>query len=45
MKKYEGVEVEFHVFLTSALEVGKLSASISDRFTAGTHWMEGWAGP
>jgi hypothetical protein len=39
-----------HVFLTSALCGGKLSASRPDRFTLrerapGTHWTGGWMGP
>jgi hypothetical protein len=50
MKTYGGVVVEVHVFLTSALAGGELSASRPNRFTAGerapgTQWAEGWVGP
>jgi hypothetical protein len=39
-----------HIFLTSALAGGELSASRSCRFTtgeraSGTHWVGGWVGP
>jgi hypothetical protein len=49
MKAYVGVDIQIHVFLTSALVGGEWSASHSDRFTpgeraAGTHWIGGWVG-
>jgi hypothetical protein len=40
MKVYGGVDVENHVFLTSALVGGGWSASRPGRFTPGTHWIE-----
>jgi hypothetical protein len=45
MKTYGGVDVEIHVFLTSALVGGEWSASRPGRFTPGTHWIGGWVGP
>jgi hypothetical protein len=47
---YGGVGVYIHVFLTSALNGGELSASRPDRFTPaerapGTHWIGGWVTP
>jgi hypothetical protein len=45
MKTYEGVNVQIHVFLTSALVGGEWSASRLGRFTPGTHWTRGWVGP
>jgi hypothetical protein len=47
MKSYWGVEVQFHVFLTSALDGCEWSASRAGRFTPkerdpGTHWVGGW---
>jgi hypothetical protein len=49
MKTYWGVEVEVHIFLTSALDGGQWSASRPGRFTLGerapgTHWVGGWVG-
>jgi hypothetical protein len=44
MKTYGGVDVETHVFLTSALVGGEWSASQPGRFTTGTHWIGGWVG-
>jgi hypothetical protein len=44
MKTYWGVEVQLHA-LTSVLYGGEWSASCSDRFTTGTNWIGGWAGP
>jgi hypothetical protein len=50
MKAYEGMDVQTHVFLTSALGGGEWSASRTCRFTPGerapgTHWIGGWVGP
>jgi hypothetical protein len=44
------VDVEIHIFLTSALAGGEWSASCSGRFkpgerAAGTHWIGGWVDP
>jgi hypothetical protein len=49
MQAYWGVEVQFHAFLTSALDGGEWSASRLGRFTLreivpGTHWIGGWVG-
>jgi hypothetical protein len=50
MKKHRGVEVLHHVFLASALDRGKWSASRPGRFTigerlTGTHSIGGWLEP
>jgi hypothetical protein len=50
MKTYEAVEVQLHVFLTSALDGGEWSTSRPGCFTAGeidpsSHWIGGWVGP
>jgi hypothetical protein len=50
MKAYGRVDVEIHVFLTSALVEGEWSDSRTGRFTPaerapGTHWIGGWVGP
>jgi hypothetical protein len=50
MKMYWGLEVQFHAFLTSALDGGEWSASRPGRFTLrerapGTHWTRGWMCP
>jgi hypothetical protein len=50
MKTYGEVDVQIHVFLTSALVGGELSASRSGRFTPRerdptTHSTRGWVGP
>jgi hypothetical protein len=50
MKEYEGVGVEIHVFLISALVGGKWSTSFPGHFTPGerapdTNWVGGWMGP
>jgi hypothetical protein len=50
MKTYGGVDVEIHVFLTSALVEGKWSAPRPGRFNPeegdhDTHWIRGWVGP
>jgi hypothetical protein len=47
MKKYEGVDVQIHTFLTSALFGDVWSASRPSRFTPeekapGTLWIGGW---
>jgi hypothetical protein len=44
MKTYEGVDIQTHVFLTSAL-VGEWSASRVGHFTPGTHRIGGLVGP
>jgi hypothetical protein len=45
MKAYGGVDVYFHIFLTSALAGGEWSTSRPGRFTPGTHWIGGWVDP
>jgi hypothetical protein len=45
MKAYGGVDVQIHVFLTSALVGGEWSALRPGRFTSGTHWIRGWVDP
>jgi hypothetical protein len=50
MEAYGGVDVETHVFLTSALVGDEWSASRPGRFTPGerapgTHWIGGWVDP
>jgi hypothetical protein len=50
MKVYGGVDIYFHVILTSALVGGEWLASRPGRFTAGertpgTHWIGGWVDP
>jgi hypothetical protein len=50
MKTYGGVDVQIHVFLTSALVRGEWSASRHGRITPGkrapgTHWIGDWVGP
>jgi hypothetical protein len=47
MKAYGGVDVQIHIFLTSALAGGEWSASRHGRFTPGErapgiHWIGGW---
>jgi hypothetical protein len=47
MKAYGGVDVQIHIFLTSALAGGEWSASRPVRFTpgeraSGIHWIGGW---
>jgi hypothetical protein len=41
MKAYGEVDVHIHIFLTSPLVGGELSASCPGRFTPGNHWI-GW---
>jgi hypothetical protein len=48
MKTYEGLDVQIHVFFTSALVGGVWSFSRPSHFipperAAGTHWIGGWA--
>jgi hypothetical protein len=50
MKAYWGVAVQFHAFLTSALDGGEWSASGTGRFISRerapvTYRMGGWVGP
>jgi hypothetical protein len=42
VKTYGGVDVQIHVFLTSALIGGEWSTSRPGPFTPGTHWVRGW---
>jgi hypothetical protein len=49
MNVYGGVDIQIHIFLTSALVRGEWSASRLCRFTlgervSGTRWIEGWVG-
>jgi hypothetical protein len=45
MEAYGGVDVQIHVFLTSALVGGEWSASRPGVLAPGTHWIGGWVGP
>jgi hypothetical protein len=50
MKAYGGVDVQIHIFSTSALAGGEWSASCPSRFSPGetrpgTHWIGGWVHP
>jgi hypothetical protein len=45
MKTYGGVDVQIHVFLTSALVGGERLDSRPGRFTPGIHWRGSWVGP
>jgi hypothetical protein len=50
MKAYGGMDVQIHIFLTSALAGSEWSASRPCRFTPeekalDTHWIQGWVGP
>jgi hypothetical protein len=50
MKAYGGVDVEIHIFLTSALVGGEWSGSHPGYFTPrerapGSHWLGGWVDP
>jgi hypothetical protein len=47
MNAYGGVDVEIHIYLTSALAEGEWSASRPGSFSpvervSGTHWIGGW---
>jgi hypothetical protein len=42
---YGGMDVQTHVFLTSALVGGEWSALRPISFTPDTHWLGGWLGP
>jgi hypothetical protein len=45
MKAYEGVDLQTHVFVTSAIVKCEWSPSRSGSFTPGTHSIEGWVDP
>jgi hypothetical protein len=50
MKAYREVELQFHSFLSSALDRREWSASRPNRFrpkegAIGAHWIGGWVGP
>jgi hypothetical protein len=50
MKAYGGMDVQIHVFLTSALAGNDVTASRPSRFTPGeralsTYWIGGWMAP
>jgi hypothetical protein len=50
MKAYLGVDVEIHIFLTSAIVGGERLDLLPGRFTPGerahvTHWIGGWVDP
>jgi hypothetical protein len=45
MKVYGGIDVQIHIFLSSALVGGEWSASLPCRFTPGTHSIGGWVSP
>jgi hypothetical protein len=45
MEAYEKVNVQIHIFLTSALAGGEWPASLPDRFTPGTSWIRSWMDP
>jgi hypothetical protein len=42
MKAYGRVDVQIHIFLTSALAGGERSDSRPSHFIQGTHWTGGW---
>jgi hypothetical protein len=42
---YGGVDVQVHIFLTSALAGGEWSVSGPGRFTTDTSWIRGWVDP
>jgi hypothetical protein len=41
---YGGLDVQIHVFLTSALVVGQWSAPLPGERPPDTHWIGGWVG-
>jgi hypothetical protein len=50
MKAYGLVDIQIHIFLTSALVGGEWSVSHPDRFVLGkrapcTYWIGGWVNP
>jgi hypothetical protein len=45
MKAYGVVDVQIHIFLTSALVGGEWSDLRPGRFIAGTRWIRGWVDP
>jgi hypothetical protein len=45
MKVHGEVDIDIHVFLTSALVGGEWSASSFGPFAAGTLWIRGWVDP
>jgi hypothetical protein len=45
MKPYGGVDLQIHIFLTSALAGGEWSDSLPGRFTPGTHWIRSLVDP
>jgi hypothetical protein len=45
MKTYGGVDVQIHIFLTSALVGGEWSVSRPGRFTPGTQYIGGRVDP
>jgi hypothetical protein len=45
MKTYGVMDVQIQVLVTPELGGGEWSASRLGRFTASTHWIEGWVGP
>jgi hypothetical protein len=45
MKAYGGMDVQIHIFLTSALVGCEWSASRPGRFTPDNRWIGGWVGP
>jgi hypothetical protein len=42
MKAYGWVDVQIHIFLTSALVTGEWSTSRPGERAPGTHWIGGW---
>jgi hypothetical protein len=42
MKAYGAVDIQIHIFLTSALAGGEWSASCPGEKDPGTNWMGGW---
>jgi hypothetical protein len=50
MKRYRGVEIRSHAFLTAALGGGEWLASHPETIytrekSTSTHWIGGWVGP